>query len=105
MACDVQNGERPMESTFIRIIDKTKDEEILININFISEIHVEYIVKGEFAKMPVGFSVALSEGRTNPETLRVYHFVVGGTKRTLIANPGSKVMKIFEDIYKNAIKD
>jgi hypothetical protein len=33
-----------MGPTFIRIFVKAKDKEILINLNAISEIHVEYAV-------------------------------------------------------------
>ncbi len=94
-----------MEPRFIRIFDKAKDREILININAISEIHVEYVVVGKGAQEKVGFSVGLGEGRKNPEAVRIYHIIVGGTKHTLAANPGSPVMQVLEDIYKNAIKN
>jgi hypothetical protein len=94
-----------MYPTFLRIFDKKQDKEILINIDAISEIHVEYVVMGEGAQSKTGFSVSLGEGRTNPQALRIYHLVVGGMKHSLPANPGSPVMQVLEDIYKNAIKD
>ena len=31
-----------MEPRYIRILDKSKDKEILLNVNTITEIHVEY---------------------------------------------------------------
>jgi len=94
-----------MQPTFIRIFDKKNDREILINVNSISEIQVEYVVKGTGAQERVGFSVGLGEARRNPEAMRVYHFVVNGNKHTLVANPGSPVMQMFDDIYKNAVKN
>jgi hypothetical protein len=94
-----------MQPTFIRIFDKGKDKEILINISAISEIHVEYVVTGEGAQSKVGFAVGLGEGRTNPQAVRIYHLIVGGTKHTLAANPGSPVMQVSRRLYKNAIKN
>jgi hypothetical protein len=35
----------------------------------------------------------------------MYHLIVGGVKHTLAANPGSPVMQVLEDIYRNAIKN
>jgi transcriptional regulator with XRE-family HTH domain len=98
-------GGMTMQPTFIRIFDKAKDKEILININAISEIHVEYVVMGTGAQKKVGFSVGLGEARTNPDAIRIYHVMVGGTKHTLAANPGSPIMQILDEIYKNAIKN
>jgi hypothetical protein len=57
------------------------------------------------AQKKVGFSVGLGQGRTNPQAIRIYHVFVGGTKYTPAANPGSPVMEVLEDIYKNAIKN
>jgi hypothetical protein len=94
-----------MEPMYIRIFNKAKDKEILINVNAITEIHVEYVIPGQMGNKKVGFSVGLGEGRTNPETLRIYTIVVGGVTHTLSANPGSPVMQVLEDIYKRAIKD
>jgi hypothetical protein len=94
-----------MRPTFIRIFDKARDKEILININAISEIEIEYVVMGEGRHKKVGFSVGLAMGRTNPEAMRIYHIIAGGVKHTLGANPGSPVMQVLEDIYKNAIKN
>ena len=94
-----------MGATFIRIFDKAKDEEILINIDAISEIRVGYVVKGEVEHKKVGYSVGLAEGRTNADAFRIYHVSVGGKTYLIPANPGSPVMQVLEDIYKNAIKN
>jgi transcriptional regulator with XRE-family HTH domain len=98
-------GNSDMKPTFIRIFDMGKDKEILINVAAISEIHVEYVVLGKGAQKKTGFSVGVGEGRTNPDALRIYHIMVGGTRHTLPANPGSPVMQVLDDIYKNAIKN
>jgi hypothetical protein len=94
-----------MGPTFIRIFDRAKDCEVLININAITEIHVEYVVKGQGAQEKVGFAVGYGAARHNPDAIRIYHVVVGGAKHTLAANPGSPVMQVLEDIYKNSIKN
>jgi hypothetical protein len=94
-----------MGPTFIRYFDKEKDREVLVNINAISEIHVEYVKTGEGTQKRVGFPVSLGEARKNPDAFRIYHFVVGSTTHTLVANPGSPVMQVFDDIYKNSIKN
>ena len=94
-----------MGPTFIRIFDKRKDCEILINVNAITEIEVEYAVKGEGAQAKTGFAVGYGEAKNDPNAFRIYHLIVGGTKHTLVANPGSPVMQVLDDIYKNAIKN
>jgi hypothetical protein len=94
-----------MGPTFIRIFDKTKDCEVLINLNAITEIHVEYVVKGQGAQEKIGFAVGYGTARNDPNAIRIYHVFVGGTKHTLAANPGSPVMQVLEDIYKGAIKN
>ena len=65
-----------MEPRYIRIFDKSKDKEILLKVNTITEIHIEYATVGKVGEKKVGFSVGSGEGRTNPETIRVYtmHF-------------------------------
>ncbi|MSQ96588.1 MAG: XRE family transcriptional regulator [Gemmataceae bacterium] len=94
-----------MKPTFIRIFDMSKDKEILLNVNAISEIQVEYVVLGKGPQKKVGFSVGLGEARKNPDAMRIYHIFVGATRHTLAANPGSPVMQVLDDIYKNAVKN
>ena len=91
-----------MEPKFIRIF--RNEREILINIGAIAEIEVEYVVKGEGAQEKTGFSIGYGAARENPNAMRVYHVTVGNSKHTLVANPGSPVMQILDEIYKNAIK-
>jgi hypothetical protein len=91
--------------TFLRVFDMKKDKEILINVNAISEIDVEYVVPGKMGDKNVGFAVGLERGRTDPEAIRIYTIVAGGVTHKLPANPGSPVMEVLETIYKNAIKN
>lgn len=94
-----------MAPNFIRIFDKAKDCEVLINVNAITEIHVEYVVKGQGAQEKVGFAVGYGVARNNPDAIRIYHIIVGGLTHTLPANPGSPVMQVLEEIYRSAIKN
>jgi hypothetical protein len=94
-----------MRPTFIRIFDNAKDCEVLINVNAITEIHVENVVRGQGAQQRMGFHVGYGAARNDPDAFRVYRIFVGGVEHTLAANPGSPVMQVLEDIYKNAIKN
>ena len=52
-----------MEPRYIRIFDKSKDKEILLKVNTITEIHIEYATVGKVGEKKVGFSVGSGEGR------------------------------------------
>jgi hypothetical protein len=102
---EAQKGAMAMASpTFIRIFNKAMDREILININAISEIHVEYVLKVQSEQGKEIVPVNLKEGRNNPEAMRMYHVFVGEKKYSLPANPGSPVLQTLEEFYKKAIK-
>lgn len=94
-----------MSATYIRIFDKKQDCEVLINVNAITEIHVHYVVQGKGAQKRIGFTVGYGAAKDNPDALRIYDIFIGATKYKLAANPGSPVMKVLEEIYKNAIKN
>jgi hypothetical protein len=94
-----------MAAKYIRVLRKKKDVEVLININSISKIEVKYAVEREKEGETAFYGVSLKEGMANPQAVRVYTIISGGERFALPANPGSKVMKVLEDIYKNAIRD
>ncbi len=73
-------------------------------MNAITQIQVQYVVKGKGPQERIGFKIGYGAARDNPDAMRVYSIFVGPTKHTLVANPGSPVMQVLEDIYKNAIK-
>jgi hypothetical protein len=62
------------------------------------------VVKGQGAENKIGFAVGYGHAKSNPDAIRVYHVLVGGNKHSLVANPGSPMIQVLEEIYKNAIK-
>jgi hypothetical protein len=93
-----------MAQQFIRILREGEDKEILININSISKIEVQYMMK---ATQPgeVACTCSLRQGLSDPDAIRIYTLFAAGEKVSLTAKPGSKVMRMLEEIYKNAILD
>ena len=87
-----------MSSQFLRVYRKSEDKEILINLGMVWKIEVTYVVRDG----DTYFSTVLDHGLKNPEAIRVYDIYAGSEKVRLVADdPGAKV---FDDIYKAAIK-
>jgi len=101
-----------MSGEFIRIIREEPQGsgmEVLIAVNAITKIEVRY-AEGSRQPAPPGHVnvpgyVPVRKGVNDPNAFRVYTIFVGGDKYTLRAKPGSKVVEVLEDIYKNAICD
>ena len=86
---------------FIRIFRPSEGKEILVNVDHVSKIEVEYAVPGNDGKY---FSTTLEAGLNSPEAVRFYRVHVGGETLLLAANPNDPVVKVFDEIYKKAIK-
>ena len=86
---------------FIRILRPRERKELLVNVNHVSKIEVEYAMPGGDGDY---WRTSLDQGLTNPEALRCYRVFVAGEELLLVANPDDPVIKVFEDIYKGAIK-
>jgi len=92
-----------MTPQFIRILRKTEDVEILVNINNIWKIEISYGVPN--AKGDLVHLTTLEHGLRSPEAVRFYKIFVGSEVIKLFAKPESKVLKVIEGIYKNAVAD
>ena len=86
---------------FIRIFRPKERKEMLINVDHISTIEIEY---GEPSNDGNYWRTSLEEGLNNPEALRFYRVHVAGEELLLVSDPDDPVVKVFEDIYKAAIK-
>ncbi|MGI9078104.1 MAG: hypothetical protein ACR2G6_12380 [Gemmatimonadaceae bacterium] len=86
---------------FVRIFRRTERKEVLFNVNHVSRIDVEYAAPGSDGN---DWSTTLQTAYTTPEPVRYYKVHVGGEVFNLRSNPDDPVMKVFEDVYKNAIK-
>ncbi len=86
---------------FIRIFRPKEDKELLLNVNHISKIEVEYAVPSNDGNYS---SISLKQGLKNPEAVRFYRVHVAGEVLLLESNPDDPVMKVLEEIYKAAIK-
>jgi hypothetical protein len=86
---------------FIRIFRPHERKELLVNVNHVSKIEVEYAVPGNDGNY---WRTSLDQGLTNPEAVRFYRVFVTGEQLLLAANPDDPVIKVFEDIYKGAVK-
>ena len=86
---------------FIRIYRIKEQKEILLNVNHISKIEVEYAVPGKDGDL---WRTTLSVGNENPESQKIYRFWIAGESYTLINDPDDAVVGVIEDIYISAIK-
>ena len=86
---------------FIRVYRKKKSQEILINVDHISKIEVEYAERGDDGNY---YHMPLEDGISDSKAVRMYRVQVGGDLFVLGSNPDCPVMKVLEEIYKNSIK-
>jgi hypothetical protein len=86
---------------FLRVFRPSEDKEILVNVNNIWKIEVEYAAKGEGGQ---AFGMSLEHGLKDPDAIRLYRIFFGGDSVLLPANPDDQVVKVIEQIYKEAIK-
>jgi hypothetical protein len=93
-----------MGPQFIRVVRARENKEILISINSIWKIEVEYFHQPTQPGESEGHC-SLEKGLSDPNAARRYTVFAGGETIKLRAKPGSKVMQIFEEIYKNAVAD
>jgi hypothetical protein len=86
---------------FIRVYRHREDKEILINVNSIWKIEVTYA-------MPVGsgrfFSTGLKQGIESPDVRRMYKVFFGSDESTIAGDLDDPIMKVLEQIYREAIK-
>jgi hypothetical protein len=86
---------------FIRIYQPREDKEMLLNVNHISKIEVEYAVDrgdGNYQK------TLIEQGLQDPDAVRFYRVFVAGEEVLLLGDPNDPVMKVIDEIYKNAVK-
>lgn len=89
---------------FIRAFNFEERKEVLFNTNYITKIEVEYAVPGNGPGGADYWSITLEEGLTNPEAKRFYRVFAAGEEYYFASNPNCPVIKVFEEIHKNAIK-
>ena len=87
---------------FIRLFRPKEDKEILINVDMIRKIEVEYGAVVPDDKW--AYSTSLEHAATDPNTMRFYRIFVGNDEFFLAGNAGDRVVSVIEEIYKNAIK-
>ena len=83
---------------FIRIFVPDEQKEILFNTNTISKIEVKY-------QDEAGWEMSLEQAAANPNARRMYIVFFAGREGVAFgADPNDPVVKVIEDIYRNAIK-
>ncbi|MFN5909180.1 MAG: hypothetical protein ACK5A3_24270 [Planctomyces sp.] len=86
---------------FIRLFQPRERKEILVNVNHVSKIEIEYAVPGNDGNY---WLTSLDHGISNPDAVRFYRVFVAGEEILLPSNPNDSVVRVFEEIYKNSIK-
>ena len=86
---------------FIRVFRRLEEKELLVNVDHIWKIEVEYNVQGSEGLF---WSTSLKEGAENPGAVRIYRLFVGGEVILLKSDPGDPVMNVIEEIYNASIK-
>jgi len=76
------------------------DKEILLNSTLIWKIEVEYAIQENKTLYEVGLKWAYED----PNAKRTYTVFVGSEIIKVAADPGNPILKLIEDIYKNALK-
>lgn len=86
---------------FVRLFRPSERKEVLVNVNLVSKIEIEYAVPGQDGNY---WKTTLDDGIENPDAVRFYRVHVAGDVFVLASAPNDPVMIIFEEIYKKAIK-
>lgn len=88
-------------STFIRIVRKQQNMEMLVNVDHITKIEVQYAVDNGNRQ---GVVVPLASGMSNPAALRIYKVFVGGEVLNFASDPNDPVVREIQKIYDSAIR-
>lgn len=86
---------------FFRVFRTSENKEMLLNVDHISKIEVEYGIPSDGGNC---WSTSLDQGIRDPGTVRHYRVHVAGEVILLRSNSDDPVIKMIEDIYKKAIK-
>ena len=86
---------------FFRVFREGGQREVIYNVNMISMIEVEYGLPSQSGSF---FKTTAREGVTNSDAQRYYRVHVAGDELLLVADPDDAVTKIFDEIYRNAVK-
>lgn len=84
---------------FVRTVDLLEQREVLLNLNFIWKIEVEYLSEkdGKWA------TLFLATGRSDPKAIRRYSVHFGSQIVRCAFDESSEAFKIIEEIYKSSI--
>jgi hypothetical protein len=93
---------KKMIPTFIRVYRPGEDIEMLLNVNNIWKIEVQYGIPSGIPNTLI--DVGAEEGSKMADARRRYEIYCGSEVVKLFADPNDPVMQIFDEIYKNAIK-
>ena len=91
-----------MASKFILIYNLAKDKEILLNVDAITEIHVEYVEKDKHGQR---FATGLEAARNDPNAIKIYHVYAPSGIHRIETTVGTPVGQILDNIYKGAIRN
>jgi hypothetical protein len=92
------SGASPM---FIRIIRPNEDKELLLNVDHISKIEVEYVVPGNGNEY---WHTSVKDGMQNPAAKRWYKVYVAGEVLQVLGDSSDRVKDVIESIYNAALK-
>ncbi len=90
-------------ATFIRIPQPLKMKELLVNVDHISKIEVQYVVRSNDPNDKSGYVVDLRRGIEDPAAMRIYCVFVAGEELRFPGIPDDPVIKVIQDIYEKAI--
>jgi hypothetical protein len=86
---------------FVRVLAENQTREMLFNTNFIAKVEVMYGTQGP----KVAWKTLPQFGAKDPNVIRFYKATLTtGDTFMLMANPDDPVVKVLEEICKNAIK-
>lgn len=86
---------------FIELIKPSENKVVLVNADHIWKIEVSYALLSSDSTVAV--FVSLEEGEKNAEAIRYFKVFVGNEDFELRLHSDSKVCKVLEDIFKNAV--
>lgn len=85
---------------FIRIACPNERRELLLNLENISKIEVEYYVRRKDGDL---YQVSLDDGINDASAVRCYKVYVGDEILKLMANPNDPAVIAIDEIYQSSI--
>ena len=88
---------------YVRVFKTSEEMEVIISVSSIWKIEVMY-AKPDSTDPLALHKVSLKQGSEDPDAIRMYKVFVGGDDYLFAGENTDPAMKVFEEIYRSAVK-